>query len=126
MRYLTDRKRAVGKGASHSGTDHHWSMQLSSVALACLVPTWIYIFGSAIGLPRAEVVATFARPFPAILTALVLVVAMRHFAKGATMMIEDYAHGSARKIAVMSVISLSTVIAATGLYALIRITLQVL
>jgi succinate dehydrogenase / fumarate reductase membrane anchor subunit len=123
MRYLTDRKRAVGRGASHTGTAHHWSMTVSSVALAVMVPTWLYIFGSALGDSRAEVLATFARPFPAILTALVLVVSMRHFAKGATMMIEDYAHGSARKIAVMAAMMLSGVIAATGLFALIKIAL---
>ena len=123
MRYLTDRKRAVGRGAAHSGTEHHWSMQVSAVSLAVMVPTWLYIFGSALGGSRAEVVATFARPFPAILTALVLVVAMRHFAKGTTMMIEDYAHGSSRKIAVMFATSLAGVIAATGLYALIKIAL---
>ena len=123
MRYLTDRKRAEGRGASHSGTAHHWSMQVSAVALAFLVPTWIYLFGHALGGTRAEVVASFARPFPAILTALVLVVGMRHFVKGATMMIEDYSHGSTRKAAVMFVTSLASVIAATGLYALIRIAL---
>ena len=59
----------------------------------------------------------------AILTGLLLVVGMRHFASGATMMIEDYAHGSARKIAVMFVTSLSWVIAATGLFALARMAL---
>ena len=123
MRYITDRKRAEGRGAAHSGTAHHWSMQVSAVALAFMVPTWIYVFGHALGGSRAEVLATFARPFPAILTALVLIVAMRHFAKGATMMIEDYAHDSARKIAVMAVTALAGVIAATGLYALIKIAL---
>ena len=123
MRYITDRKRAVGRGAAHTGTEHHWSMQVSAVALAFMVPAWLYVFGHALGGSRAEVLATFARPFPAILTGLVLVVAMRHFAKGATMMIEDYAHGSARKVAVMFATSLAGVIAATGLYALVRIAL---
>ena len=123
MRYITDRKRAVGRGAAHSGTAHHWSMQVSAVALAVMVPTWLYVFGHALGGSRAEVLDTFARPFPAILTGLVLVVAMRHFAKGATMMIEDYAHGSARKVAVMLVTGLAGAIAATGLYALVRIAL---
>ena len=123
MRYLTDRKRAVGMGAAHSGTDHHWSMQMSAVALAFMVPTWIYIFGHALGQSHEVVLATFSRPFPAILTALMLVIAMRHFAKGATMMIEDYARGTARKLAVIFVTSLATVIAATGLFALIKIAL---
>ena len=123
MRYLTDRKRAVGKGSAHSGTAHHWAMTVSSVALACMVPTWLYIFGHAVGGSRSEVLATFARPFPAILTALVLVVAMRHFAKGSTTMIEDYARGTSRKLGLIFIYSLSAVIAVAGLYALIKIAL---
>ena len=123
MRYLTARKRAEGNGASHTGTEHHWSMTLSSVALAFMVPTWLYIFGSALGVAQDEVVATFARPFPAILTALVLVVGMRHFAMGATMMIEDYARGTARKLFIIFAYSLSAVIVASGLFALIKIAL---
>ena len=123
MRYLTDRKRAVGRGAAHTGTDHHWSMQMSAVALAFLVPVWIYVFGHALGGTRAEVLATFARPFPAIVTGLVLVVGMRHFAKGATMMVQDYTHGAVLKLSIMFVTSLAGVIAATGLFALIKIAL---
>lgn len=123
MRYLTDRKRAVGRGAAHSGTAHHWSMTVSSVALACMIPVWIYVFGHALGGPRADVLATFARPFPAILTALVLVVSMRHFAKGATTMLQDYTHGATLKMAIIFVTSLAGVIAATGLFALIKIAL---
>jgi succinate dehydrogenase / fumarate reductase membrane anchor subunit len=123
MRYLTPRKRAIGKGASHTGTHHHWSMTMSAVALAFMVPTWMYLFGSALGSSRNDVIAAFSHPFTAILTALILVIGMRHFAMGATMAIEDYARGTTRKILVMFVTSLSTVIAATGIYALIRIAL---
>jgi len=123
MRYLTDRKRAMGRGAAHTGTEHHWAMQVSSVALAMMVPAWIYIFGNALGGTRAEVLDTFARPFPAILTGLVLIVGMRHFAMGATTMIEDYAHGTTRKALIIGAVSLSWAIAATGLFALARIAL---
>ena len=123
MRYLTPRKRAEGRGAGHAGTEHHWSMTVSSVGLAFLVPLWLYIFGSALGGTREAVLETFARPLPAILTALVLVVGMRHFAMGATTMIEDYARGTTRKMLIIFVISLSWVIAATGLFALARMAL---
>ncbi|HSF63346.1 MAG TPA: succinate dehydrogenase, hydrophobic membrane anchor protein [Paracoccaceae bacterium] len=123
MRYLTDRKRAIGKGAAHSGTEHHWFMQVTSVGLALMIPVWLYIFGRTLGQGQEAVVATFARPFPAILTALVLVVGMRHFAKGATMMIEDYAHGTTRHVLVIGAICLSYAIMATGLFALVRIAI---
>ena len=123
MSYLTDRNRAVGAGASHTGTAHHWFMTMSSVALAVMLPVWLYLFGAAIGGTRDQVVAAFANPFTAILTALVLVVSMRHFAKGSAVMVEDYAHGTARKAGLIFVSALAAVIATTGLYALIRIAL---
>lgn len=123
MRYLTPRKRAIGKGAAHTGTHHHWRMTVSAVALAFLLPAWIYVFGSAIGQPLDAVRATFARPFPAIVTALVLVVGMRHFAMGAQMMIEDYSRGTTRKMLAIFTTSLATVVAATGLFALVKLAL---
>jgi succinate dehydrogenase / fumarate reductase membrane anchor subunit len=123
MRYLTARKRAEGRGSAHTGTEHHWAMTVSSVGLAFLLPVWLYIFGSALGGTRDVVLETFARPFPAIVTALILVVGMRHFAMGATMMIEDYAKGTTRKMLVIGAVSLAWVIAATGLFALVRIAL---
>lgn len=123
MRYLTDRKRAMGKGAGHSGTEHHWYMQVSAVALIFLLPVWVFLFGRALGQGHEAVMATFARPFPAIVTGLVLFVSMRHFAKGAQMMIEDYARGTTKKALVIAAISLSYVVMATGFYALVRIAL---
>lgn len=123
MRYLTARKRAEFRGSAHHGTEHHWSMTVSAVGLALLIPAWLYVFGSALGGTREEVLATFARPFPAIVTALLLVVGMRHFAMGATTMIEDYARGTTRKMLIIGVVALSWAIAATGLYALVRIAL---
>jgi len=123
MRYLTARKRAEGKGASGTGTEHHWYMQVSAVGLAFMIPVWIYIFGSTLGKPYEEVLETFSHPFPAILTGLVLFVGMRHFAKGAQMMIEDYARGSAKKGLIMLAISISYAVIAVGFYALAKIAL---
>ncbi|MEZ5797937.1 MAG: succinate dehydrogenase, hydrophobic membrane anchor protein [Paracoccaceae bacterium] len=123
MRYLTARKRAEGKGASHTGAHHHWSMTLSAVGLAFLVPSWLYVFGSALGGSRAEVLETFSHPFPAILSALVLVIGMRHFAMGATTMIEDYARGTARKMLIIFAVSLAWMIGAVGIFALLKIAL---
>ena len=74
MRYLTDRKRAERKGASGTGTEHHWYMSVSAVALAFLIPTFLYVFGHALGQDHATVKATFGHPFVAILTGLVLFV----------------------------------------------------
>lgn len=123
MRYLTARKRAEGKGAAHAGTEHHWYMQVSAVALAFLIPTFVVIVGRALGGSHDEVIATFSHPFVALLTGLTLLVGMQHFQNGARMMIEDYWHGSLRKGLIMLVIGLSWTITATGLFALAKIAL---
>lgn len=122
MRYLTDRKRAVGKGAAHTGTETHWYMTMSSVVLAFLVPTFLIIFGRALGQDQQTVVETFGRPIPAILTALVTLIGMRHFAKGAQMMLEDYTQGTMRKGLVILVYSLAYLVTAVVLYALAKMT----
>ncbi|MEC3859846.1 succinate dehydrogenase, hydrophobic membrane anchor protein [Mesobacterium sp. TK19101] len=123
MRYLTARKRAEGKGAAHSGTEHHWYMTVSGVGLALIVPTFLYVFGTALGGTYEEVQATFARPIPAILTGLVLFVGLQHFRKGAQIMIEDYARGMTRKFLVIGTIALTYGLTATGLFALAKLAL---
>ena len=123
MRYLTARKRAEGKGAARSGTEHHWHMTISAVGLALLIPTFLYIFGSTLGGTHEEVIASFERPGVAILTALVLFVGLQHFRHGAEIAIEDYARGNTRKILLISVACLSYGLIATGLFALGKIAL---
>ena len=123
MRYLTDRKRAVGRGAAHSGTANHWHMQISAVGLALMIPTFLYIFGSALGSDHADVLAVFARPVPAIITGLLLVVGMQHFRMGMRMVLEDYTSHSVRKVGIMIVTIFSYGLTATGLFALAKIAL---
>lgn len=125
MRYITDRKRAIGKGSAHSGTEDHWYMQASAVGLAFLVPWFVYFIGRALTLPYGEAWALLMRPYVSLPLGLTIFVAMRHFAKGAIMMIEDYARGTTRKALIILVLSLSYAITAVGLYALIVITLKV-
>lgn len=123
MSYLTDRKRAVGLGAARTGTHHYWNMQISSVALAILVPLFVFTFGPLLGSSHADVVASLARPFPAIVMALTLIVGFLHFKNGAQVAIEDYTHGLTRKILVIAVICLSYGAIATGVFALVRLAL---
>ncbi len=120
MRFQTDRQSAVGKGASHTGTEHHIFMSVSAVALVFLVPVFLIIFGRTLGAPQEVVIAVFGNPFVAIITALVTIVGMRHFAKGWQMCIEDYAHGTMRGVLVFIGSALSYLVMASVLYALAK------
>lgn len=123
MAFLTDRKRAMGMGSAKTGTDHHWHMMVTSVALIVLVPLFVFTFGAILGSPYEQVIAYYQRPFPAIVALLTLGVGFVHFSKGVQTLIEDYVHGFARKALIIVMICLSYTAAAVAIFAIVRIAL---
>ena len=123
MKFVTDYKRAVGMGSAKTGTEHFWQMKVSSVALLILMPLFVFTFGSIIGSSHSDVVAYFARPFPALVGALTVIVGFSHFKSGATVLIEDYVHGTAQKLALIAVVCVSYALMAMGLFALAKLAL---
>ena len=120
MRYVTPLKAARGMGASGTGTLQHWQMTVSAVALAILTPAFMYVVGSAIGLPREGVIAYFGRPYPAIITALFVVVGMIHYIKGTRIMVDDYLHHTERKVAVIFSVIFGWAVIAAAVFALAK------
>jgi succinate dehydrogenase / fumarate reductase membrane anchor subunit len=123
MAFLTDRKRATGMGSAKTGTEHHWQMTISSVALLILVPLFIFTFGPIYGASYEEVIAYYQRPFPAVVAILTMLVGWLHFRGGVQVLIEDYVHGLARKLAIIAMICVSYAAAAFAVFAIIRIAL---
>lgn len=123
MRYLTDRKRAVGLGSAKSGTEHFWQMKVSSFGLLILVPLFVFTFGPMLGEPHEAVLSYFGRPFPAIVAALTIWVGFMHFNGGVQVLIEDYVHGTSQKVLILAMTALSYAAAATGVFAIARIAL---
>ncbi|MCT4554733.1 MAG: succinate dehydrogenase, hydrophobic membrane anchor protein [Pelagimonas sp.] len=123
MKFVTDRKRAQGLGSGRSGTHHHWKMMISSAALVVLVPLFVFTFGAGLGRDHSDVVDYFARPFPAIITALTLVVAILHCKAEAEEAIVDYVHGVKGKLLIVALNAASYTMIAAGLFALVKIAL---
>lgn len=118
MSYLTDRKRAVGRGSARDGTKRHWAMTVSSVGLLFLVPLFVFTFGPMLGATHEEVVSYYSRPFPAVIAGLTIVVGFLHFKNGVRVLLEDYVQGYKREILIiLSVLGSYTAIA-LGLYGL--------
>lgn len=123
MRFLTDRKRAQGLGAGGSGTQGHWQMMVRSIIMVVLAPLFIFTFGAGLGGTREEVLAYFSQPFPAIVTALALVVGLIHLNQEAQEAIEDYMHGLPERLTLVAVKAFSWTLIAAGLFALVKIAL---
>jgi succinate dehydrogenase / fumarate reductase, membrane anchor subunit len=126
MRYITPRKAASGLGSSRSGTAHHWHMTVSSYALVVLTPLFLIAVGGAIGLPQEGVIAHFGRPFPAIITALFIVVGMIHFIKGTRIMLDDYVHGAANQLAIVAATIFGWGVIAAAIVALAKMSFTIL
>ena len=99
---------------------HHSEMKITSILLFFLVPAFIFMFGSIVGEDYAAVVKYFSRPWPAIITSLTIVIGLQHFQSGAQVLIEDYIRGSAHKLAIIVVKSVSYFLMVVGLYAIAR------
>jgi succinate dehydrogenase / fumarate reductase membrane anchor subunit len=123
MAFLTDRKRAIGLGSAKSGTEHFWSMKVSSVGLLVLVPLFVFTFGRILGSDHEAVTAYFAQPFPAIVAILTIIVTFVHFKNGVQTLIEDYVHGMAEKVAIIAMTCLSYGAIAVGVFAIARLAL---
>ncbi|SPF77831.1 succinate dehydrogenase, hydrophobic membrane anchor protein [Pseudoprimorskyibacter insulae] len=123
MAFLTDRKRATGWGSAKKGTEHFWSMKVTSVALLVLIPLFMFNFGSILGADYDTVLAHYSRPYPAILAALTLIVGFKHFNLGFQVLIEDYVHGAWEKILIIGMTCLSYGAAAVGVFALAKLAL---
>ena len=123
MAYMTDRKRVEGLGSAKTGTEHHWTMTVTSVALLILTPFFLGIIGGLLGQPHAEVVESLSRPIPALIVAAYLVVGMHHMRLGMQVLIEDYVRGLGRKIGLIATTILCYGLAAGGVVALAQIAL---
>ncbi|MEM6478626.1 MAG: succinate dehydrogenase [Pseudomonadota bacterium] len=123
QRYLTDRKRATGLGASHGGTEHHWQMLVSSMAMVLVVPVFLITFALGLQGTHEDVVAYFSRPLVAIIMAVSLVVIVRHVMNEAVEAAEDYVHGMAGHLTIIGVKWGSYILMLVGLFALARMAL---
>ena len=123
MGFITDRKGAEGLGSARAGTHHHWRMMISSALLAVLVPLFVFTFGLALGRSHEGVLEYFARPWPAIITGLTLIVATLHCKAEAEEAIIDYMHGVKAKLALVALTGLAWGLIAAGLFALVKLAL---
>ncbi|WP_293576511.1 succinate dehydrogenase, hydrophobic membrane anchor protein [Phaeobacter sp.] len=123
MRYMTDRKRALGLGAGGTGTENHWKMMVRSMIMVVLAPLFLITLGLGLGRPYEEVLVYFSQPIPAIIMALSLIVGLIQLMYEAQEAIEDYVHGVGEKLMIVAVRAFCYTLIAAGLFALIKLAL---
>ncbi len=88
-----------GLGSAKDGTHHWWVQRLTSVALVPLTLWFVASVVSLVGADHATVAAWVASPVAAVLLVLLIAVTFHHAQLGLQVVIEDYVHTEALKIA---------------------------
>jgi succinate dehydrogenase / fumarate reductase membrane anchor subunit len=116
--------RVRGLGAAHSGT-HHWLVQRYLGIGSLLLSAWLV--GSVLMLPDLTYGSArdwLARPVPAVLMGLFVLVNLWHARLGLQEVVEDYVHDKANKFAALTLLNLLVFAgAAFGLFCIARLAL---
>ncbi|MEE7504718.1 succinate dehydrogenase, hydrophobic membrane anchor protein [Methylobacterium sp. C33D] len=118
----TPRARVSGLGVSHHGAGHWWLQRLTAVANVVLMLSFVVIIAKMAGRGYAEARLLVATPLVSILLILALLSVTVHMRLGMQVIIEDYVHAPATKIAaVFANNAYAVVVAVACLYAVLRI-----
>lgn len=122
--FRTPVSRARGLGSGKTGTGHFWWQRVTAVALVPLVLWLVFTLVSFVGADLDTVRATLARPWNAIIFALLAIAMFWHAKLGLQVVIEDYVHTRALEIALQLLVTFVCAIGAlASLYAIGRIAL---
>ena len=118
----SDLARVRGLGPAHDGVAHWWAQRLTALAL---VPLTLWFVASIIGLAGADHATAaewIARPIPAMLLALLIVATFHHAQLGLQVVIEDYVHCEALKVAALLAVKAACwLLAAACLLSIVRL-----
>ena len=123
MSMRTPLKNAEGLGSAKSGTEHFWQQRVTAIANVPLILFLLWFIISHLGAARGDVVASLHNPFNAIFLGLAFVAILWHMRLGLQMVIEDYVHGPAARLACLLFNSFFT--AALGMaafYAILKMS----
>jgi succinate dehydrogenase / fumarate reductase membrane anchor subunit len=100
-RLRTPLARVRGLGSARSGTDHFWRQRLTAVANVPLTIAFVVIVVSLLGRNHAAAQRILGSPLVAIIILLFIGSVTYHMRLGMQVIIEDYVHDEAPKLALL-------------------------
>lgn len=122
--YRTSLSRVRGLGSAKSGTQHFWGQRVSAAANLVLLVFLIFSVIRLAGAPLDVVRAYFASPLVAVPALLFTFSAAYHMRLGMQVVIEDYIHKEATKLALLLLNTFfAAAVALTSAVAIIKLSL---
>ena len=114
--------RALGLGSAKEGVEHWWVQRMTALALVPLTLWFVAALVAHLGADHASAVAWLRSPVPAVAMILLVVATFVHMALGLQVVIEDYVHHEAAKLASLVLVRLACwVLGAAALFAVLRV-----
>jgi succinate dehydrogenase / fumarate reductase, membrane anchor subunit len=114
--------RVRGLGSAKSGTQHFWLQRLTGVAMVPLTVAFVLTVIYLARASQATAIATLGSPLIAILFYLFIITGIIHMRAGMQVIIEDYVHDDALKIAaVMANTFFALLMGAACIFALLKL-----
>jgi len=114
--------RVRGLGAAKEGVGHWWAQRLTALSLIPLTLWFCAAIASLAGADYFTFRAWVGQPINAGLLILLIVAVFYHAALGVQVVVEDYIHGEARKLAVLLITkALAIVLGLTALLSVLTI-----
>ena len=90
--------RVLGSGSAKEGTEHWWMQRVTAIALALLVPWFLWSLLQLDGYAHGDLESWAGQPTNAVMLLLVSIVLAWHSMLGVQVVLEDYIHGPALKV----------------------------
>lgn len=114
--------RALGLGSAKEGVEPWWLQRVTAVALVPLTLWFVAALVGHLGAEHAAAVAWLRSPLTAVAMILLVVATFVHMALGVQVVIEDYVHHEAAKIASLVLVRLACwSLGAAALFAVLRV-----
>jgi succinate dehydrogenase / fumarate reductase, membrane anchor subunit len=113
--------KVLGTGSAKEGVHHWWLQRLTSIAL---IPLTIWFVVSLLSLPSFEhvaVIAWMSQSWTALFLVLFVLVVTWHSQLGVRVIVEDYAHGGSKTLALVLFTFIHTVVAVAGVFAVLKV-----
>ena len=114
----------LGRGSAKNGVQHWWAQRASAMALA---PLALWLLCSLAALPLADhasVAHWIGGGWHPVLLVLLVAVGAWHSQLGLQVVIEDYVHGTPKTALLLLSLYGHVMVAAAGIYAVLRIALR--
>ena len=123
MSLRTPIEKARGLGSAKAGTEHWWRERVTAVALVPLSIFLVVVVVSLIGADHQAATAIMGHPLVAVGLILALIALAWHMQLGMQVIIEDYVHDPAWKVAaLMANTFFAVAVAFLGVFAVLKIS----